>query len=73
MDSNIPFLAEYFDGVILYSSSMGLSPAEQADINELYHKEGTQVAMTKCLILWKKHSPFPFAATYKLSSTGVVY
>ncbi len=65
MDSNIPFLAEYFDGVILYSSSMGLSPAEQADINELYHKEGTQVAMTKCLILWKKHSPFPFAATYK--------
>ena len=50
---------------LFWPSSMGLSPAEQADINELYHKEGTQVAMTKCLILWKKHSPFPFAATYK--------
>ncbi len=42
---------------------MGLSPAEQADVYRLYWSEGTQEAMTECLILWKRHDPF--AATYK--------
>ena len=62
-DSDIPYLAEYFDGVKIYSSAMGLTPAQQADVNRLYCNEGTQVAMTECLILWKRHDPF--AATYK--------
>ena len=62
-DSDIPYLAEYFDGVKIYASAMGLTPAQQADVNRLYCNEGTQVAMTECLILWKRHDPF--AATYK--------
>ncbi|XP_064390662.1 uncharacterized protein LOC135338456 isoform X1 [Halichondria panicea] len=62
-NSDIPYLAEYFDGVKIYSSAMGLTPAEQADVNRLYCNEGTQVAMTECLILWKRHDPF--AATHK--------
>ncbi|XP_064387477.1 uncharacterized protein LOC135335830 isoform X4 [Halichondria panicea] len=59
-DSDIPYLAEHFNGV---KSAMGLTPAQQADVNRLYCNEGTQVAMTECLILWKRHDPF--AATYK--------
>ncbi len=62
-DSDNSYLAEYFDGVNIYSNAMRLTPAEQADVNELYHKNGTQVAMTECLILWKRHDPY--AATYK--------
>ena len=62
-DSDIPYLAEYFDGVKIYASAMGLTPAQQADVNRLYCYEGTQVAMTECLILWKRHDPF--AATHK--------
>ena len=62
-DSDIPYLAEYFNGVKIYSSAMGLTPAQQADVNRLYCYEGTQVAMTECLILWKRHDPF--AGTHK--------
>ncbi len=62
-DSDILYVAEYFDGVKIYSSAMGLTPAEQADVNRLYRNEGTQVAMTECLIIWKRHNPY--AATYK--------
>ncbi len=62
-DSDNSYLAEYFDGSKIYANAMGLTPAEQADVNELYHKNGTQVAMTECLILWKRHDPF--SATYK--------
>ncbi len=61
--SDIPYLAEYFDGVRIYSSAMGLTPAEQADVKDLSHSKGTQVAMTECLILWKRHDPF--TATYR--------
>ncbi len=42
---------------------MGLTRAEQADVNELFHKRGTQVAMTECLTIWKQHNPY--AATYR--------
>ncbi len=63
VDSDIPYMTEYFDGVKIYSRAMGLTPAEQADVNKLYCYEGTQVAMTECLILWKRHDPS--GATYK--------
>ncbi len=42
---------------------MGLPPAEQADVNMLYHREGTQTAMMKCLKIWKQHNPYQ--ATYR--------
>ncbi len=56
-DGDIPYLAMHFDGVSPYCHVMELSAAEQADLNELYHKNGTQVAMTDCLILWKRREP----------------
>ncbi len=59
----IIFLAEHFDGVEIYSNAMGLTRAKQADVNELFHKRGTQVAMTECLTVWKQHNPY--AATYR--------
>ena len=45
-DFDIPYLAEYFEGVKIYANAMGLTPAEQADVNRFYCYEGTQVAMT---------------------------
>ncbi len=42
---------------------MRLTPAEQADMNRLYHSEGTQAAMMKCLQVWKERDPFQ--ATYR--------
>ncbi|XP_064398786.1 uncharacterized protein LOC135345289 isoform X4 [Halichondria panicea] len=62
-DSEFPYLTEYFDGVMIYSKSMGLTPAEQADVNMLFYREGTQVAMIKCFTFWKTHNPY--AATYR--------
>ncbi len=62
-DSDNSYLAQYFDDVTIYSNAMGLTPAEQADVNELYHKRGTQVAMTECLTIWKQHNPY--AATHR--------
>ena len=61
--SDTPKLALYFDNVELYSSAMRLPPAEQADVNMLYHREGTQTAMMKCLKIWKQHNPYQ--ATYR--------
>ncbi len=58
-----PYLASCFDNVELYSSAMGLPPAEQADVNMLTHREGTQTAMMKCLQIWKQHNPSQ--ATYR--------
>ncbi len=62
-DPDTPKLALCFDNVELYSSSMRLPPAEQADVNMLYHREGTQTAMMKCLKIWKQHNPYQ--ATYR--------
>ena len=42
---------------------MGLTRAEQADVNMLYHREGTQTAMMKCFQIWKQHNPAQ--ATYR--------
>ena len=36
---------------------MGLTRAEQADVNMLYHIEGTQTAMMKCFQIWKQYNP----------------
>ena len=60
--SEFPNLAKHFDGVIIYSHAMGLAPADQTDVNELFHKRGTQAAMTECFNIWNQHNPF--AATY---------
>ncbi|XP_064392626.1 uncharacterized protein LOC135340238 isoform X2 [Halichondria panicea] len=61
--SDTPKLALCFDNVELYSSSMKLPLAEQADVNMLYYREGTQTAMMKCLKIWKQHNPYQ--ATYR--------
>ncbi len=55
--SDTPEMALCFDDVELYSSAMELAPAEQADVNMLYHREGTQTAVMKCLKIWKQHDP----------------
>ena len=63
-DSDTPEMASCFDNkVTQYSSAMGLPPAEQADVNMLYQREGTQTAMMKCLQIWKQHNPS--RATYR--------
>ena len=54
--ADTPFIAEYFDNAELYSSAMGLTPAEQANVKRLYHSEGVQTAMMKCLQVWKQHN-----------------
>ncbi len=56
-------MALCFDNVSMYSSAMGLAPAEQADVNMWYHREGTQTAMMKCLKIWKQH--YSSQATYR--------
>ncbi len=63
-DHDIPELALCFDDTVieLYSTSMGLPPAEAADVNRLYHIEGNQTAMMKCLQFWKQNKGFQ--ATY---------
>ncbi len=62
-DSETPELALCFDDVDLYSSSMVLTIADQADVKRLYHSEGTRAAMMKCLQIWKDRNPFQ--ATYR--------
>ncbi len=61
--SDTPNVAIYFDDVSIYSSAMRLAPAEQADVIRLYHSEGTQSAMMKCLKVWKQHNSS--RATYR--------
>ncbi len=59
-DSDTPEMALCFDDVELYSTAMGLAPAEKAGVKE---SRGTQVAMMKCLQIWKEH--YPSRATYR--------
>ncbi len=61
--TDTPLIAECFDNVVLYSSAMGLTPAEKADVKELRHADEIQVAMMKCLQIWKRHNPY--LATYR--------
>ncbi len=60
---DIPILAKHFDKIELHMELMNLSPAEQEDVVNTMHTRGNQVAMTKCLSLWKGH--ISFDATYR--------
>ncbi len=63
INSDFSYLAKYFDDVEIYSNAMELDPAEQADVKRLYHSEGSQAAMMKCLKTWKQHNSS--RATYR--------
>ncbi len=63
INSDFSYLAKYFDDVEIYSNAMGLDPAEQDDVKRLYHSEGSQAAMMKCLKTWKQHNSS--RATYR--------
>ena len=56
-DSDIIYLARYFDNVEYYFSVLGLTSAEQTDITLKKVSEGTQLAMNHCLLVWKRHNP----------------
>ena len=58
-----PVIAHYFDNVVLYSSAMELTSAQEADMKELRHVKGTQTAMMTCLQIWKQHDSSQ--ATYR--------
>ncbi|XP_064398622.1 uncharacterized protein LOC135345186 isoform X4 [Halichondria panicea] len=55
---DIPLLAKYFDKIELYPKLMNLTPAEEQDVVNTLHARGSQVAMIKCLSLWKGHDLF---------------
>ncbi len=51
---DIPYLALHFDNVNLYVDLMELTPGEQTDVNGA---DTNQLAMIKCLKLWKGKNP----------------
>ena len=51
---DIMFLAGYFDNVDFYPSVLGLSESEQVDVRKILNN---QLAMAKCLSLWRRHNP----------------
>ncbi len=57
---DIPYLAIHFDNVELYVDVMELSSGEQIDVK---HADTNQLAMIKCLKLWKGKKPAQ--ATFK--------
>ena len=59
---DLPFLASYFDNVEHYLDVFELSDAEQTDVRNMV-PQGTQIAMTKCLSIWRTHNPE--AATFR--------
>ena len=56
-ESDVTFLAAYFDNVELYLKVVGLTEGEQADVKRMAHTQGNQAAMTECLSLWRQHNP----------------
>lgn len=56
-EKDMIFLASYFDNVDYYLSALDLTPAEQTDVTRISHRDGTQIAMNHCLLLWRKHDP----------------
>ena len=56
-ESDVTFLAAYFDNVELYVKVLGLTKGEQVDVKRMAHSQGNQVAMTECLSLWRQHNP----------------
>ncbi|XP_064389177.1 uncharacterized protein LOC135337211 [Halichondria panicea] len=63
VDSDTPIMALNFDDVEMYSTTMKLAIAEQADVKRLNNSEGSRAAMMKCLQVWKERDPFQ--ATYR--------
>ena len=61
--TDTPEIALCFDDVEIYSTAMGLAPAEQADVKESRRLYDTQTAMMNCLQIWKRHNPS--RATYR--------
>ena len=53
-EEDVTYLAGHFDSVELYLRVFGLTAAEQSDIKKV---QSTQVAMTECLSLWRRHNP----------------
>ena len=61
--ADIPYLAGCFDSVDPYPDLLKLTGGEKTDVMKTESVSGTQVAMIKCLSLWKSHNPW--SATYK--------
>ncbi len=59
---DITLLAKHFDQIELYLDLMNLSLAEKDDVVNTLHARGNQIAMIKCLSLWKAKDSFK--ATY---------
>ena len=53
---NIPYLARHFDNVEVYIYLLDLTPGEQSDVR-LKKTESNHLAMTECLIIWKRKKP----------------
>ena len=53
-ERDIMILAGYFDDVNFYLSVIGLSTSEQVDVRKI---SSNQIAMAKCLSLWRRHNP----------------
>ena len=51
-------IAKHFDNVEYYLSPLGLTPAEQTDVRDQFHRNGTQIAIHRCLCLWRTHNPY---------------
>ena len=56
-ESDVTYLAAYFDDVMLYLRVLGLTNIEQADVRNMAKHHGNQVAMAECLSLWRQHNP----------------
>ena len=56
-EHDLIYLAQHFDTMELYLRAFDLNAAEQADVRRFVITDGTQVAMSECLRLWKKHAP----------------
>ncbi len=50
-------IANFFDGVELYSEAMGLSACEQNIVRTCLFQSGTEVAMMVCLSKWRQRNP----------------
>ena len=56
-EEDVTYLAEHFDNVERYVVVMGLTESEQADVKRMTHTHDNQIAMARCLLLWRQHNP----------------
>ena len=56
-ENDVTYLAAHFDDVELYLNILGLTNSEQVDVRKMANLSGNQVAMAKCLLLWRRHNP----------------